>query len=141
MYNGPKEQPKEQGQSQEFLNSENFFERQGMMPDNNSDKIIGEALKEQKAGDEIENWDIAGTDENVAMPIEDVSPMAGNEAGLQGDDVEFSHHKEFTSGDGKITEAEIKRLMEDPGSAYEEIQSDKEEYLKNKFGRIFGEQK
>lgn len=52
--------------------------------------------------------------------------------------VTFSFSKEFTKGDGEITEKEISRLKKDPAGGYEEFQADRIAYLE-KFNRTFGE--
>lgn len=52
--------------------------------------------------------------------------------------VTFSPSKEFTNGDGEITEREISRLKKDPAGGYEDFQADRIAYLE-KFNRTFGE--
>lgn len=120
-------------------------------------RAVGDAIMKQANGLEMPNedglkaaaveGDIAGNSGNLeAVSVEglgeivELEPMDSvvEKTNTDGNNV-FSMGKEFSKGDGKITDEEIKKLKESPFDGYEGLQADRETYLKNSFGRILGE--
>ena len=135
------------GEKSELGAGENFFEQHGMMPSSDpqrvGNKVINSVGQEKMACPSGEN---ALKAENMIVPndpalikSEEVSEQNNERIAMP--ERSFSNGVNFTAADGKITESQIRKLKEDPAAAYEELQSDREEYQNKSFGRTFGEQK
>lgn len=139
MYNNPRNQWQNQDQApqgSEFLDHDDFFERQGVMPNS--------VLDEKTEAHEVANIEEPIIDGEVAAPElpTDSSEFSDNGSVPVGEEVEFSSSKEFTAGDRKKIEKIIdKSLAEDPAAFYDNVRDINLKYLSKKFDRKIGEQK
>ncbi len=103
-------------------------------------KVGVEAISGVARGEEP--FEVVDLERNPSeSPVNNGLDMTGVTSDLQEQkqSVAFSVNKEFTKGDGEITEREISKLKKDPAKGYEEFQADRVAYLK-KFNRTFGEE-
>ena len=104
------------------------------MPDES--RLRAAAIEGDKAGNSgnLEAVSVEGLGEIVELePMDSVVEKTNTD-----ENNVFSMGKEFSKGDGRITDEEIKKLEESPFDGYEGLQADRETYLKNSFGRILG---